>query len=203
METIRDLLDRDCGVLITKERELGWFYSQLKSAPKLVICDSQAFSKTAAELPEDQPLTSFSILFARKKSDFPYLVRSLGTLKNVKPGVSVLILEACNHHQQGDDLGTVKIPRLFQTLIQPQATFTHSRKLPQDEQLKEFDMIISCGACMVTRDHMIASLEAPRNLGIPVLNYGLFLAYVNGLLPRALEPFPQEWAIYQQMFQKR
>lgn len=196
VETIRDLLDRDCGVMITKERELGWFLGQLKSPPKLVICDSQAFSKTAAELPEHQLLTSFSILFARKKSDFPYLVRSLAALKNVPGGIKVLVLEACSHHQQADDLGTVRIPRLFQTLVQPQSTFLHARKLPPEDQLKDIGLIISCGACMVTRDALTASLEVPRTLNIPVLNYGLFLAWANGLLPRALEPFPEEHRIY-------
>jgi len=196
VETIRDLLDRDCAALIVKERELEYFYSNLKIKPKLVITDSQAFNKVASYIPEDQPLTSFSILFARKKWDFTYFIKSFSKLKKLPEKCRVLILEACSHHRQADDIGTVKIPRLFRQLIKPQAEFDFLHALPPQKELKKFDLLISCGGCMISQNRGISYIEELKQLNIPAINYGLFLAYVNGLLPRALKPFPLEYEIY-------
>ena len=196
VETIRDTLDRDCACLVVKERELFSFYRLLNKRPKLVICDSQAFAKVAADIPGDQPLTSFSILFGRKKGDLGRYVRGVKALATLPADAKILVLESCAHHQQADDIGTVKIPRLFRQLVQPRAEFHHTRQLPPERELAEFSMVINCAGCMVSRNAVLERLDVLERLNIPVLNYGLFLAWVNGLLPRALEPFPEEYSLY-------
>lgn len=196
VETIRDLLDKDCGVLIVKERELKYFYDNIGIKPKLVITDSQAFSKVAGDIPETQMLTSFSILFARKKGELSYFVQGIKKLKDVPPDSKILILESCSHHRQADDIGTVKIPRLFKQLVQSKVEFEFARILPDEETLRKYYMVINCAGCMITRNRMIKRLELLKKHGIFSINYGLFLAWVNGLLPRALEPFEYEYNLY-------
>ncbi|MDC7234346.1 MAG: [FeFe] hydrogenase H-cluster maturation GTPase HydF [Spirochaetales bacterium] len=195
VETIRDLLDRDCAALIVKERELYHFYRNLGIKPSLVITDSQAFHKVAADIPEDQPLTSFSLLFARKKGNPAQFIESLNALKDFPEQGRVLVMESCAHHRQAEDLGTVKIPRLFRQMVSSRAEFSHSRTMPDDPS--RWDMIIHCGGCMTTQNVMKGRLELFREAGVPVLNYGLFLAWANGLLPRALEPFPELKEIFE------
>lgn len=196
VETIRDALDKDCGVMIVKERELKYFYENLKVKPRLVITDSQVFSKVAADISPDQPLTSFSILFARKKGDLALFVKGVKKLYDIPPDSRILILEACSHHRQADDIGTVKIPRLFRQMVQSQCEFEFARELPEEEKLKEFSMVIHCGGCMVNRRKVLYRLRLLEEMGIPSINYGLFLAWANGLLPRAIEPFPYEYSLY-------
>ena len=196
VETIRDTLDKDCACLVVKERELFGFYQLLTKRPKLVICDSQAFAKVAADIPADQPLTSFSILFGRKKGDLSVYLKGVKALASMPADAKVLVLESCAHHQQADDIGTVKIPRLFRQLVQPRAEFHHSRQLPPESDLASFSLVINCAGCMVSRNAVLDRLSILERLNIPVVNYGLFLAWVNGLLPRALEPFPREYALY-------
>ena len=195
VETIRDLLDRDCAALIVKERELYNLYYNLGIRPSLVITDSQAFHKVSADLPEDQPLTSFSLLFARKKGDPAWFIQSLKALQNFPENGRVLVMEVCSHHRQAEDLGTVKIPRLFRQMVGSRVEFGHSRQVPENPE--EWDLIIHCGGCMTTQKAMNSRLDVFKQKGIPVLNYGLFLAWANGLLPRALEPFPELAEIYQ------
>jgi [FeFe] hydrogenase H-cluster maturation GTPase HydF len=196
VETIRDLNDKDCASLVIKERELKYFYDNIKIKPKLVITDSQVFSKVAADIPENQLLTSFSILFARKKGDLKLYIEGIKQLKNTPENSKILVLESCSHHRQADDIGTVKIPRLFRQLVQPKAEFDFAREIPEDEKLKEYFMVINCAGCMATRNKILNRLNILKQLGIHATNYGLFLAWVNGLLPRALEPFPLEYELY-------
>ncbi|WP_300526241.1 [FeFe] hydrogenase H-cluster maturation GTPase HydF [Aminiphilus sp.] len=196
VETIRDLLDRDCGALVVKERELFSFYRALSVRPKVVICDSQVFSKVAADIPEDQPLTSFSILFGRKKGDLVTYIRGLRALSDVPPGARILVLESCSHHRQADDIGTVKIPRLFKQLVRMDAEFSFARDLPPEGELGKYFMVITCAGCMATRLKIVHRLNVLRRLGVHAINYGLFLAWANGLLPRALEPFPYEHSVF-------
>ncbi|MDK9706431.1 MAG: [FeFe] hydrogenase H-cluster maturation GTPase HydF [Desulforhopalus sp.] len=195
VETIRDLLDRDCAALIVKERELAFFYQRLGIRPSLVITDSQAFHKVAADLPEDQPLTSFSLLFARKKGDPAWFIKSLAILRKFPENGRVLVMESCSHHCQAEDIGRVKIPRLFRQMVGSRVEFHHSRQLPEDPA--SWDLVIHCGGCMITQRAMEARLEVFRRNRIPVLNYGLFLAWAHGLLPRALEPFPGLVGLYE------
>lgn len=189
VETIRDALDRDCRVTVVKERELYDTYRSFSERPKLVITDSQVFSKVAADIDDDQPLTSFSILFARKKGELASLVQGLRSLSSFKPGGRVFVMEACSHHRGADDIASVKIPRLFGRLVTPNARFQTVRQLPED--ITPDDIVIHCAGCMMTGQAMKHRLETLSALGIPVTNYGLFLAWANGLLPRAIEMLPE------------
>lgn len=189
VETIRDLLDRDCATLVVKERELKQFYDCLGVKPALVITDSQAFSQVAADIPPEQPLTSFSILFARKKGDLETFMEGVDAIEKTPAGAKILVMESCAHHRQADDIGTVKIPRLFKQLVRPDVEFDFTRKLPEEEMLKEYYMVIHCGGCMITGKEMKARMGQVTDSGPFMTNYGLFLGWVNGLLPRALEPF--------------
>lgn len=189
VEIIRDALDKDCAALVAKENELETYYGMLKVRPKLVITDSQAFCKVAAALPADQPLTSFSILFARKKGDLAQYTAGLENLRNLSAEANILILESCSHKRtQHDDIGTVQIPSIVRKKFSAEARFTHVRQLPNHEELKCYDLIIQCASCMLTRGKVLSRLETLKELSIPVTNYGMFLAMANGLIPRALEP---------------
>ncbi len=196
VETIRDVLDKHCACLVVTEEELKYFYDNLKSKPKLVVTDSQAFAKVAESIPQDQVLTSFSILFARKKGDLSSFIGGLKILDNVKAGSKIMILEACSHKNSIDDIGRIKIPHLFKKIIQPDVEFEFAKNLPDSNELKSYSAVIHCGGCMVTRKKVMSRIEILNQNHIPVMNYGLFLAWVNGLLPRALEPFPKEYNDY-------
>lgn len=188
VETIRDLLDRDCATLVLKERELKQFYDTLGVKPKLVITDSQAFAQVAADLPEDQPLTSFSILFARKKGDLSIFLEGINAIENTPKDAKILVMESCAHHRQADDIGTVKIPRLFKQLVRQDVYFDFTRKMPTDDELKEYYMVIHCGGCMTTSNVMLDRISVVKKNDTYITNYGLFLGWVNGVLPRAIEP---------------
>ena len=190
VEVLRDVLDKDCTALVTKEFQLPQAYAGLTKPPELVITDSQAFGYIKDLLPPKQPLTSFSILFARKKGDLSYFTESLKALKNFPPGQKVLVLEACNHHRMDDDIGTVKIPRIFREKVQEDTRFELTQILPAEEKLQEYALVISCAGCMATRNVMMRNLAVLRRLSIPALNYGMFFAWANGLFPRALLPIP-------------
>lgn len=197
VETIRDLLDRDCAALIVKERELYQFYHNLGITPSLVITDSQAFHKVAADIPESQPLTSFSLLFARKKADLAWFIKSLAALDILQDNARILVMEACSHHCQADDLARVKIPRLFRQLVGARVEFSYARQLPQSSE--KIDLVIHCGGCMITRKVMMNRVTFCKEHDIPMLNFGLFLAWANGLLPRALEPFTELVQLYKEL----
>jgi len=199
VETIRELLDRDCGVMVVKERELGLFYHQLGIRPRLVITDSQVFHKVAADIPPDQPLTSFSLLMARKKGDLVPFIESLQMFCRFPPQGKVLVLEACSHHRQPDDIGTVKIPRLFNQMVEASASFEWKKQVSSPEELQGYQGVIMCGGCMVKRRQYSALMEIIQKAGIPLLNYGLFFAWVNGLLPRAIEMFPEAYEAYRRI----
>ena len=166
----------------------------------MIITDSQAFSKVASDIPENQMLTSFSILFARKKGELSYFIQGIKQLSKVPPNSKILVLEACSHHRQADDIGTVKIPRLFKQLVKPNVEFEFSRIMPEENELKKYYMVITCDGCMITRNRMLKRLELLKKNGIFSINYGLFLAWANGLLPRALEPFDYEYNLYLEEF---
>lgn len=190
VQAIRDLLDHNAIALVVKETELKEALSKLKDKPRLVVTDSQAFGKVAQDTPEDVPLTSFSILFARYKGDLPELVRGVRAIKKLKPGDRVLISEACTHHRQEDDIGTVKIPRLLRQYVGGDLDFHWSSGTGYPENLEQFKLIIHCGACMINRRQMLYRIEQAREKGVPIVNYGVFLAYMNGILERALKPIP-------------
>ncbi len=196
VQTIRDLLDNDSFCMVVKERELRDAFSRLNKLPKLVVTDSQAFLKVAADTPPEIPITSFSILFARYQGDLSEMVKGAMTIDQLKPGDKILIAEACSHHPIGEDIGTVKIPRWLTQYVGGKLEFVHHRGHDFPENLSDFKLIIHCGACMWNRREMLSRLMKARNTGVPLTNYGLTIAYSLGIFERALQPFPAALEIY-------
>lgn len=190
-QVIRDVLESGAVAIVTKESELKETLSGLGRKPRLVITDSQAFRKVAAETPADIQLTSFSILFARSKGNLKELLRGAKAVEKLKDGDRVLIAEACTHHQQADDIGRVKIPRwLGQTTgKQLQLEFSNGNSYP--ENLKDYALIIHCGGCMLNRRAMRFRIEQAADAGVPIVNYGVLIAYMHGILDRATAPFAE------------
>lgn len=191
VQTIRDILDNDAMAYVVKERELKGALAKLKDKPRLVVTDSQAFLKVAADTPKDVPMTSFSILFARHKGDLATLAKGAKAVEHLVPGDRVLVSEACTHHRVEDDIGTVKIPRWLNQLVGGPLDYTwvSGPELPKD--LSGYKLIIHCGACMINRKEMLHRLMVARHAGVPIVNYGVLIAYVMGILDRALKPFPE------------
>ncbi|MGM0508664.1 MAG: [FeFe] hydrogenase H-cluster maturation GTPase HydF [Fusobacteriota bacterium] len=196
VQTIRDILDNDAMSYVTKDKELRWTLNNLKQKPKLVVTDSQAFSKVSADTPEDILLTSFSILFARYKGDLMKLVNGAKALRKLKPGDNILISESCTHHQQPDDIGRVKIPRWIRQHLEPDVTFDFCSGRDYPDNLTDYKVVIHCAGCMLNRKEMLNRIEASEEEGVPIINYGVTIAYIHGILDRALKPFPEvyyEW----------
>jgi [FeFe] hydrogenase H-cluster maturation GTPase HydF len=196
VQSIRDLLDNDAYCMVVKERELRDALDRLKRPPKLVVTDSQAFLKVAADTPPGVPMTSFSVLFARFKGDLCEFVRGAMSVEHLAPGDRVLVAEACSHHPIGEDIGTVKIPRWLRQFVGGDLEFTHvqGHDFPQD--LSPYDLVVHCGGCMWNRREMLSRIVRCRRAGVPIANYGLTIAYSLGIFARALEPFPAALSIY-------
>lgn len=190
-QTIRDILEADAAAIVVKENELTNTLQNLGKRPKLVITDSQVFKKVAAETPADILLTSFSILFARYKGNLQTAVQGVTALKNLEDGDKILVGEGCTHHRQCDDIGTVKLPRWIKeyTGKNPEFIFTSGTEFPLD--LSPYKMIIHCGACMLNEREMQYRIKCAADQNIPFTNYGITIAYINGILKRTVEPFPQ------------
>ncbi|WP_109207143.1 [FeFe] hydrogenase H-cluster maturation GTPase HydF [Moorella sp. Hama-1] len=195
VQTLRDLLDHDAMGLVVKERELKLALEKIPP-PKIVITDSQAFLKVAADTPPGVLMTSFSILFARYKGDLVELVRGARAVKNLQPGDRVLIAEACTHHRQADDIGKVQIPRWLRQYVGGDLQFSWYSGSGFPEDVASYKVIIHCGGCMINRREMLYRIQLAKEAGVPIVNYGVLLAFVHGVLERALEPFPlarMEW----------
>ncbi|NLV44694.1 MAG: [FeFe] hydrogenase H-cluster maturation GTPase HydF [Candidatus Hydrogenedentes bacterium] len=190
VQSIRDLLDSDAYCMVTKERELRDALNQLKRPPKLVVTDSQAFLKVAADTPRDIPLTSFSILFARYRGDLVTQVAGALAIDALKPGDRVLIAESCSHHPIADDIGRVKIPRWLTQYVGGKLEFDTVQGHDFAMDLSPYKLVIHCGACVTNRRAMLSRLLKCRQAGVPVTNYGLAIAFSLGIFERALEPFP-------------
>ena len=190
-QTIRDILEADAAAIVVKENELTNTLQNLGKRPKLVITDSQVFKKVAAETPADILLTSFSILFARYKGNLQTAVQGVTALDSLEDGDKILIGEGCTHHRQCDDIGTVKLPRWIKeyTGKNPEFIFTSGTEFPLD--LSPYKMIIHCGACMLNEREMQYRIKCAADQNIPFTNYGITIAYINGILKRTVEPFPQ------------
>jgi len=196
VQSIRDLLDGDSFCMVVKERELREALSRLNKPPKLVITDSQAFLKVAADTPANIPLTSFSILFARYQGDLTEMVRGAMTIDRLKSGDKVLIAEACSHHPVGEDIGTVKIPRWLTQYVGGKLQFDNIRGHDFPSNIRDYKLIIHCGACMWNRREMLSRIMKARQTGVPITNYGLTIAFSLGIFERALQPFPAALDIY-------
>lgn len=190
-QVIRDILDRGGIVVATKEDRLEETLEQLGKKPAIVITDSQAFLKVAADTPPEIPLTSFSILFARYKGDLIELVKGVKAIKGIRPGDRVLIAEGCTHHRQTDDIGTVKIPRLLRQLAGGEINFEWASGLSLPKDLSRYRLVIHCGGCMLNRREMEYRVALAKEQAVPIVNYGVFIAYTQGAFPRALKPFPE------------
>ena len=192
VQTIREILDYKGLALVCQTEELPSMINSLTHPPKMVICDSQAFDRVDELTPHTIPLTSFSILMARFKGKLQDLVAGVNAIKNLKPGSKVLISEGCTHRRQCDDIGTVKIPNLLkkQGHMDLQLEFTSGGAFPKD--VSQYDLIIHCGACMLTRREVLRRIECAVVQGTPIVNYGVLIAALHGILERAISPFIDE-----------
>ena len=192
VQTIREILDYKGLALVCQTEELPAMINSLKNPPKMVICDSQAFDRVDELTPDTIPLTSFSILMARFKGKLQDLVAGVKAIKNLKAGSRVLISEGCTHRRQCDDIGTVKIPNLLkkQGHADLQLEFTSGGAFPKD--VSQYDLIIHCGACMLTRREVLRRIECAVVQGTPIVNYGVLIAALHGILERAISPFIDE-----------
>jgi len=198
VQTIRELLDNNAAALIVKERDLAALLTRLKDLPDLVICDSQVVLKTAADIPPGALLTTFSILFARHKGNLPELARNAAVIQRLKPGDKVLISEACSHHPIEDDIGRVKIPRWLTQYLNCDLSIDVYAGRDYPENLTDYRLIIHCGGCMLTRREMLNRMQRATEAGVPVTNYGVAISFLQGVLPRALEPFPDALEAFEQ-----
>lgn len=197
-QVIRDVLDHDAMAIVTKEYELRETLEQLGKKPAIVITDSQVFLKVSADTPKDIPLTSFSILMARYKGDIVELARGAKAIESLRPGDPVLVAEACTHHRQSDDIATVKIPRWLRQIVGGELQFQWATGLALPEDLRQFKLVVHCGGCMLNRREMLYRLSLAKQQGVPIVNYGVLIAYVHGLIPRVLEPFPAARMIFEE-----
>ncbi len=190
-QTIRDILDKDAITVTVKPDQLAIALSNLKTKPRLVICDSQAFKTVDEIVPKDIPLTSFSILFARYKGDLGEVVRGAKAIDELKDGDTVLISEGCTHHRQCEDIGTVKIPKLLKKYTNKDLIIktTSGGDFPKD--LSEFSLVIHCGGCTLTEKEMSERIALAKSLGVNITNYGIAIAKMTGILDRSIEIFPE------------
>jgi len=186
---IRDALDNDCITVVVKETEIEDFL-KLGIKPALVVTDSQAFGMVSKLIPEDIPLTGFSVIFARLKGDFDKFMEGTSHISKLKDGDKVLILESCTHHVSCDDIGRFKIPNWLLKFTEKKLGFTVVAGLSEiKEEINSFALIIQCGGCMVTKKQLHSRLKSAIDAGIPVTNYGLAIAYMHGIFDRATAPF--------------
>ena len=188
VQTLRDLLDSDCLSYVVKESELKEALDNLKTPPSLVVTDSQAFKQVSEIVPEEIPLTSFSILFARLKGDLKAFIDGAGAIDRLEDGDKVLILESCTHHAIEDDIGRVKIPNWLRKKTGKNLIIDNyaGHDFPD---ISDYSLIIHCGACMTNRREVLSRILTANKKGIPITNYGVTISYCLGILPRAVQIF--------------
>lgn len=189
-QTIRDVLEAGAAAIVVKETELKETLKDIGKKPRLVITDSQAFDKVSAETPEDIPLTSFSILFARHKGDLELAVRGAAAIEKLQDEDTVLISEGCTHHRQCDDIGTKKLPRWMEQYTGKKLNFKFTSGTEFPEDFTQYKMVVHCGGCMLNEREMKYRLQCAEDQGIPITNYGILIAYMQGILKRCIAPFP-------------
>lgn len=189
-QTIRDILESEAVSIVVKENYLEETLTSLGKKPKLIITDSQVFAEVSSVTPHDIMLTSFSILFARYKGNLKTAVSGVTALNTIENGDKILIAEGCTHHRQCDDIGSVKLPRQIReyTKKEPEFVFSSGTEFPDD--LSPYKLIVHCGGCMLNEREMKYRLACAADQNIPITNYGILIAYMNGILKRSLEPFP-------------
>ena len=190
VQAIRDILDNEAVAIILKEREVDGFLKKTKIKPALAITDSQVFVKADASIPRDIPLTSFSIMLARFKGDFNNYLKGTPKISELKNGDRVLLLESCSHHVSCDDIGRTRIPRWITNFtgksIEYDVVAGHD---PLPRPINDYSLLIQCGGCMITRKQIYNRLQSAIKAGVPVTNYGMAIAWVQGIYSRAISPF--------------
>jgi len=189
-QTVRDILDSHATAVVVRETELRETLEKLGRKPKLIVTDSQVFAQVSADTPDDIPLTSFSILFARYKGSLLPAVHGVKVLDHLADGDTVLIAEGCTHHRQCDDIGTVKLPHWISdyTGKQIQFAFTSGREFPDD--VTPYKLVVHCGGCMLNEREVKYRVKCALDQGVPITNYGILIAHVNGILKRSVSAFP-------------
>ncbi len=189
VQAIRDGLDFNCNVIVTKENTYSVMLGRLSAKPDLVICDSQVVDRMADETPDDIPCTTFSILFSRNKGDLQTFYNGAMAIDRLKDGDTILIAEACTHHALEDDIGRVKIPNLLRkyTKAQLSVEVCSGKDFPDD--LSKFSLILQCGGCMINRREMLSRIEKAGQSGVPITNYGLCISKIKGVLSRVTALF--------------
>ncbi len=198
VQSLRDLLDNDASALVVKDREYAATLARLNSPPNLVVCDSQVVARVVADTPPSVPLTTFSILFARYKGNLAELARGAGVLNRLKTGDKILLAEGCSHHPLEDDIGRVKIPRWLRQFAgcELQISSCAGHDFPPD--LKDYRLVIHCGGCVMTRQEMLSRLTEAEREHVAMTNFGLAISVLQGVLNRALSPFPDALLAYEQ-----
>lgn len=193
-QTLRDALDAHAAALVCQPEELPGVLARLAGPPRLVVTDSQAFGRVARDVPPDVPLTSFSILFARYKGDLPALARGAAALGRLRDGDRVLVAEGCTHRRQCGDIGTQKLPRWIEGFCGARPAFEFSSGGGFPDDLAGYALVVHCGGCMLPPEAVADRLRRAREAGVPVVNYGVAIAQIHGILRRALGPFPDALA---------
>jgi len=190
VQAIRDILDNDCVAIVLKEKEVDAFLRKTQIKPKLAITDSQIFLQAAASVPESIPLTGFSVVLARHKGDFDNYLKGTPKVAELKDGDKVLILESCSHHVSCDDIGRVKIPRWLSDFTGKKLDYTVVTGLDNiPGKINDYAIVVQCGGCVLTRKQVISRLKPAVDAGVPVTNYGMLIAYIQGIYDRAIQPF--------------
>jgi [FeFe] hydrogenase H-cluster maturation GTPase HydF len=200
VQAIRDILDNDAVAIVLKEREVDAFLRKTRIKPALAITDSQVFVKADASIPPDIPLTSFSIMLARFKGDFENYLKGTPKISDLKDGDRVLLLESCTHHVSCDDIGRIKIPRWISNFTGKKIDFDVVAGLDTlPRAITDYSLVVQCGGCMITRKQLHNRLHAAVRAGVPVTNYGMAIAYVQGIYKRAIAPFTKgtkDYSVY-------
>ena len=189
VQVLRDLLDNRCKVFVTQETELKDTLNEIKSPPRLVITDSQAFESVSKDVPENIDLTSFSIIFARMKGDLNEFYKGAAQIDNLKDNDKVLICESCSHHQIEDDIARVKIPKWIKKKTGKNIEFVYHSGHDFPQNLTEYALLIHCGACMTNRREILSRIMKCKKAGLAITNYGIAIAHCLGILKRAITPF--------------
>jgi len=190
-QVIRDILEAHAVAVVVQEEGLKMAIEGQKNKPRLVVTDSQAFDQVKKTVPEDIELTSFSILFARYKGNLQEAVRGARTIDSLNDGDRVLISEGCTHHRQCNDIGTVKLPKWISDHTGKNLHFEHTSGTGFKRELNEYALVVHCGGCMLTEKEMHSRIEETLGKGVPITNYGILIAHMNGILERSIAPFPE------------
>jgi len=198
VQAIRDLLDGESSCMVVKDAGLKRALDNMKTLPSLVVSDAQVFEQVARITPESVPVTAFSILLSRLKGDLVAQTRAAVAIDSLRPGDKVLIAETCTHHPVEEDIGRVRIPRWLNQYVGGELAFTYVRGREFPNDITPYKLVIHCGACMWNRQEMVSRIRECQRQGVPITNYGLVIAFAQGILERALEPFPVALAAYRE-----